>query len=636
MQTTSELFKTILSGTHSKEIKVIVNGVEYGSESIVSLSTYNTIYAENKPMIGSCVSGELSLHFFPGDVVPPRMAEINVLVRVVNGSQESEWIPKGTYYIDTRVVDAETGLYTITGYDSMLKAEQLFLQEGDTGEWPRPASEVVAQIAQIMGVEIDEKTVLKDYMVDYPNDYTCRELLSQIAVAHCGNWTITASGHLRLILLTSLSDITDLGRYVETFESSPSFLPYTKVILWYDDENAFVSGDGAGRALEADLPWATQQIADDVLSAISGFIYHPFSATNAFLDPSVELGDGITVNAISAPLASMDVTYDQLYTADIAAPHDEEIDHEYPYVSPNSRELSRKVTLGKPYYGTRITRDNGLEIIKTEADGTEKSRVILNSDLQAFYNDDGQEALYFDINAGKFRFRGDVEITGGTINVNNNFIVDALGNVVMNGSIKIAGSLTMTGDTGWIKVRYSTDKSAAIPWGWSESWSSSWENTSTEVWAIYSYDGGTSWTSPMLVQGKTGATGAQGPAGSSANIPAWVAAYTASAQFNTLVDSEWVVSMNLYGSKIFGGMYYNLAGTYSLELGDTDGYNAFSFNGPYGLIFSAYDADFGYTTFQAKDGYNFLTTESVSETSAPKGTWDFSKATVTGLSVVFG
>ena len=48
-----------------------------------------------------------------------------------------------------------------------------------------------------------------------------------------------------------------------------------------------------------------------------------------------------------------------------------------------------------------------------------------------------------------------------------------------------------------------------------------------------------------------GVNGANGQDGSDANIPAWVQAYTSTAEFNTYIDNKWVISMNLYGSKIF-------------------------------------------------------------------------------------
>lgn len=236
-----------------------------------------------------------------------------------------------------------------------------------------------------------------------------------------------------------MPDYTNVLNRAVSLETAPAFSPFTGVRLWYDDENAFFSGDETGRILEADCPWATQAIADSVLASVSGFAYRPFTAQSALLDPAAELGDGVNVGGVYSVLAAVDTNFDAMCASDISAPADEEIDHEYPYLTKQERDLARKVTLGADYYGTRITRKNGLEVVTTKADGTEASRVVLNSDTLAFYNDNGTEALFFDAAAGKYRFQGDVSITGGTMNINDNFIVDADGNLTINGNINLSG-----------------------------------------------------------------------------------------------------------------------------------------------------------------------------------------------------
>lgn len=357
-----------------------------------------------------------------------------------------------------------------------------------------------------------------------------------------------------------MSEKVYVGLSAESVDVADEYLPISKVVVWYDDDNAFVAGDDSGRTIELDNPFATQATADAILGKLKGIVYKPYTAYNAFLNPAAEIGDAVTVGGVYSQLVSVDTTIDKQFASTISAPSDEELDHEYPYLTKQERELSRKVTLGKSYYGTRITRANGLEVVTTEADGTETARAMLNSDVLAFYDADGIEALYFDAVAKKYKFRGDVEITGGSINVNDNFIVYEDGSVVIN------GPLSITGDASFIQVRYSTNKSATIPSGWSETWNDAWSNTSTEVWAIYSYDRGTTWSDPILIQGKNGEQGEQGPAGSSASIPPWVAAYTASAQYNTLVTNEWVVTMNLYSSKIYGAAYYDPSALMKMEL----------------------------------------------------------------------
>lgn len=216
MQNLPSGWEEILASDHQVETKVTIAGVEYPESNIRSLITRAALYSGGTASIGGCVSGEINLVVEPIETIP-RMAEIRVYVRLVTRDlwsdevlSASDWLPKGVYYIDTRETSYD-GVLTIHGYDAMLFAEQAFLEEGDTGEWPRSVEEVVNQIAEKIGVSIDSRTELNAaYMVPYPNDYTCRELLGYIAATHAGNWIITATGELLLVGLTSISDETSL------------------------------------------------------------------------------------------------------------------------------------------------------------------------------------------------------------------------------------------------------------------------------------------------------------------------------------------------------------------------------------------------------------------------------------------
>lgn len=236
-----------------------------------------------------------------------------------------------------------------------------------------------------------------------------------------------------------MPDYTNLNDNAAGLEFSPAFAAYTGVRLRYDDENAYFAGDETGRVMEADCPWATQAMADKMLRTISGFVYQPWEATDALLDPAAELGDGAAVGGIYGPLASITTTFDALCASDIGAPEDEEVDHEYPYLSKTQRELDRKLTLGASYYGTKITRARGLEITKTEADGTESAKVVLNSDQLAFYDAEGSEALYFDPVSGRYKFNGILDVAG-------NFLVDKDGNVTIKGDIDLSGGTISWGN----------------------------------------------------------------------------------------------------------------------------------------------------------------------------------------------
>ena len=208
MQTVSALYQQIMSGEHYAERKINIAGTDYGEDTIVSLTTTGGLFADGTLSVGSAVSREINLSLWNISTTIPKMAKLIPYYRISNGTQTSEWIQKGVFYIDTRSVDS--GLLTIHGYDDMLKAEQIWTPDQSL-EFPMPMTQVVDIIANIMGVEIDARTVLNSsYTVDYPaNDYTLRDVLRFIAAAHGGNWIMSDVGELWLVGLNDLPTETN-------------------------------------------------------------------------------------------------------------------------------------------------------------------------------------------------------------------------------------------------------------------------------------------------------------------------------------------------------------------------------------------------------------------------------------------
>lgn len=122
-----------------------------------------------------------------------------------------------------------------------------------------------------------------------------------------------------------------VGRQVSDISTPPAFDQITKVILKVDADNAYVAGDDTGRVMEADCPYATQAMANTLLSQLSSILYRPMAASEALMDPAAEIGDGVTVGGVYTVLAQIDTTFDQLCASDIAAPGQEEIESEYSF-----------------------------------------------------------------------------------------------------------------------------------------------------------------------------------------------------------------------------------------------------------------------------------------------------------------
>lgn len=228
MQATNNIYKEILNTPgHKKEHRVFIGGIEQKilkkaetrHRSIGSAPTVTGgLFGKSHPTVGNCVARQIDLTVKPESEIP-RMAEIRLETRLVlqtagGETLTSEWLPKGTFYIDTRRKDVSSGALVIHGYDAMLKMEQTYIEDGaDITGWPKSMNVVAADIATLIGVEIDERSVLNaNYMVEAPLGYTMREVMGWIAAAHAGNWTITDAGKLRLVGLkvVETSDTTSV------------------------------------------------------------------------------------------------------------------------------------------------------------------------------------------------------------------------------------------------------------------------------------------------------------------------------------------------------------------------------------------------------------------------------------------
>ena len=222
MHAVSDLFNQIFENPgHWTEVKLNIAGQEYTQSNIISVSISGGLF--DSPGIGNVNARQIDMEIIPIGTIP-RQAQIQVFARVCVDNLQSEWIPKGVFFFSTREMDKVSGILTVTGYDAMLKAENVWLNEDYVYDnWPMPQETAVADIAQRMGIEVDSRTVLSDdfpveYPVDEDGDLTMREALSFIAVSDAGNWIITDEGKLRLI---RFGDIPEQAGYLVTEYGQP-------------------------------------------------------------------------------------------------------------------------------------------------------------------------------------------------------------------------------------------------------------------------------------------------------------------------------------------------------------------------------------------------------------------------------
>ena len=140
-----------------------------------------------------------------------------------------------------------------------------------------------------------------------------------------------------------MAEATYIGQRVSNIEVSPQFQPYSRVIIHIDNDTQVVAGNSTGRTLEIDNPFGNQQMANAILQSLSGYQYQPYTADGALLDPAAEIGDAIETPAVHGGIYSRSRSFGRLMKADIAAPTDEEINHEYVFETPTERAYKRQV-----------------------------------------------------------------------------------------------------------------------------------------------------------------------------------------------------------------------------------------------------------------------------------------------------
>lgn len=371
-QTTSELWKTIWKTENTKkEYAFDIDGVWCAADAETDHSADFELYSDFG--FGNAARANLSLSLYADNI--PRAAQINRYMRLSNGDQVSEWLPKGVFYANRRL--SEDGYWTIEAFDPMRKAEVVW-EPDQSWVFPMPMPEAVQHIADAMGVEIDSRTVLNDaYTIDYPaSNQTMRQTLAWIAAAHGGNFVITDAGKLRLrslvpvdssCLATENSEIIifdddieilvssnatnvleaaegtnfDVGQDIVSATNNGKYKPVSRVTLWLDDENCLTAGNDTGFELVADCPYATQEMVDTLFAAFEGYEYQSYEAEEADIDPAFELGDGVTVDGMQSIIAQ--ISDDGYGYPSLSAPGEAALDDGFPSDGPLVQVFNRKI-----------------------------------------------------------------------------------------------------------------------------------------------------------------------------------------------------------------------------------------------------------------------------------------------------
>ena len=375
------------------EIRVIQGETVYGMDRLKDISVDQALFDGAGPQIGGVYSCRCSVKLVEETSNWPRAASFEVQARIVSAdkSQHSEWFSFGTYYTDQRYADT-FGNLTLKSYDGMLALEQTWIDKVAEipSTWPITAKAACDLIQEALGVQFDSRTVLDNTVpfiglnstqttdeVETTDEAireafrmtTARDTLAAVAAGMGGNWHITPEGKLRLIPLvlppddiraiagiaiTGLSVVgsttmdnsnehryINLGMKVKDLDIGSITSGVTTVELTNSNGVTSRASDGEGYILKGNCEFANTAIAELCYNNVYGYTYSAFTASGARLNPAAELGDFVEIAGNQYQIYSIHWKVGPHITADISAPYEEAVEHEYTISNKSTKALQK-------------------------------------------------------------------------------------------------------------------------------------------------------------------------------------------------------------------------------------------------------------------------------------------------------
>jgi hypothetical protein len=509
MQSISNIFKEYLRQRNREWlVKVDIAGEEYGSETIVDFTVETSVSTGEELEIGTANISKLTLRLKKTITVPPNARVVPYVALSLPEEYEgnagvawqdnedtwetadylwngavTEWLPMGEFFVDTRQI-VQGHILELTCVDRMRFADIAYVS---SLTYPTTMQAVWDEVCERAGFAYgDSVQINPSYQIEVgPAGYTCRQVLGYIAAAHGACVYVDRWGIVQWRKFSAVDNPVDTftkADYARVKETGP-VKTYTRIVVVYnpDDGLAFESGSGdEAHTLYIENPFATPQMVQNLYAQLNGFSYAPVDMDVRGY-PQFDAGDRIrygtpaeelTWNAADVAWQDADITWDGFegsqpqgitllmnvrYTfkgglrMEFEAPARSEQQSEFRVEGYITQQINRlratAVREGRSYYGLTVTRQRGLEIERED----HKSKITLNSD-EMDWKVNGQSSLYFDAQAEKLKFRGDIEMLGGTISWSNVNAPD------IDDIPNLSGRLTYIGPTGIYSGTIKTDQ----------------------------------------------------------------------------------------------------------------------------------------------------------------------------------
>lgn len=380
MISTNSTYNTI-SAYGNYEWRIVNGSNTYGIDHLIDGTITSTLFETLS--VGNTIASQLDLTMW--DVTFDPSYPIVVQFRAISDTAQSAWYTKGTFYIDTIETSPYSENTKVTAFDAMLKSEVLYMP---SGRWTATTDEIVLnRILADMGVTLASatRTLISGSpktLTPSPNigidGTTDREMLAAIGSMRGGNWRINASNQLELVIASaSPANTANIGDAVGEMDASP-VETVTKAKVTVSNQEVYLApplpllttqalqeilthnnapiqviaslyesywNQLSGVSIDATAPiYGDQSLVNTLLTQFSGKSYYPYTATNAYVDPKYETGDGIIIKDVTSIIASQTINIDPLAASELEFKGKATIDSLYPYVSKRVRNTNYKIS----------------------------------------------------------------------------------------------------------------------------------------------------------------------------------------------------------------------------------------------------------------------------------------------------
>ena len=126
MYTASEMFQRLIQSTMREfDTKVIINGVEHGSNEVVEWNIVETKTESESYTIVNAIPTKFELKIYTQSIFPTN-AEMRPYIRLKGSGYDSGytvWIAMGVFYVDSRK-ESEGGIWEFVCFYKLMQANQ--------------------------------------------------------------------------------------------------------------------------------------------------------------------------------------------------------------------------------------------------------------------------------------------------------------------------------------------------------------------------------------------------------------------------------------------------------------------------------------------------------------------------------